>query len=273
MSEKNVKLIAEKWYKKLDFPKEYDKTFYELLSSENGFTEMQFTDFDLEKNADEHRRNVIWALYFCEEVSEKYKEKNIPEEIMMDTLLDVRFHILKYSTPHEFRFVGLSIWIFLHLSFKLFKVGRLQYELRGAMGGAEHLGLPEGEPVLAVHIPKGEALTEESVIESFDLANKFFEKYFPEYQYRYFTCFSWLLDRNLEKILKDGSNILKFGRLFNYAFDVKKDDAIEFTFPLGTTRENIKNAEAKSSLHRNLKEYVLSGGELNITFGIRDKNE
>lgn len=274
MSENNVKLLAEKWYKRLCFPKEADADFYMLLNTEKGFSEMKFEDFDLEKNNPNFRKNVIWALYFCEELSHRFDKKGIPEEIMLSTFNSIKLNILVgFETTKELAVRAFSQWLYLYYRFKLFNIGRLQYELRDAMGGAEPLGLNKGEPVLAVHIPVGDKLTEEACLSSFKEANIFFEKYFPEYQYRYFTCFSWLLDRNLEKILKEGSNILKFGRLFDYAFDFKKDDAIEFTFPLGTTRENIKNAEAKSSLHRNLKEYVLSGGELNITFGIRDKNK
>ena len=48
-----VKSIARKWYEKLDFPKEYDEQFEEILATENGFSEMKFEDFDLEKNREE----------------------------------------------------------------------------------------------------------------------------------------------------------------------------------------------------------------------------
>ena len=274
MSENNVKLLAEKWYKRLCFPKEADADFYMLLNTEKGFSEMKFEDFDLEKNNPNFRKNVIRALYFCEELSHRFDKKGIPEEIMLASLEGIKLNMLKgFNVTHELAVRSFSAWLHLYYEFKLFTLGRLQYELRGATPGAEHLGLPGGEPVLAIHIPVGSKLTEDACLKSMEDAKVFFSEYFPDYHYRYFTCFSWLLDRNLEKILKEGSNILKFGRLFDYVFDVKKDDAIEFTFPLGTTRENIKNAEAKSSLHRNLKEYVLSGGELNITFGIRDKNK
>ena len=267
-----VKNLAEKWYKKLDFPRKYDEKFHELINSEDGFSEMKFENFDLEKNADEHRRNVIWALYFCEEVSEKYKEKNIPEEIMMDTLLDIRFHILKFSEPTGVLHLrGLSTWVFLHLSFKLFKVGRLQYQLRGSEPGAEHLGLPEGEPVLAVHIPMGDPLTKEASLESFDLANKFFDKYFPEYKYRFFTCHSWLLDKTLNNFLAPDTNIIKFQNLYEYACERELDSAISFCFPYGVKRDNIKDFEPKTSLQAKIRDHVLAQGKLYYTFGIREK--
>ena len=268
-----VKTLAKKWYEKLGFPKEYDERFYALLDSEDGFSEMKFEDFDLENNREEYRRNVIWALYFCEEVSLKFKENNIPESIMWDTLLDVKFHILKFTEPTgELHLRGLSTWLFLHLSFKLFKVGRLQFQIRGAEGGAERLGLNEGEPVLAVHIPKGEPLTPESALESFELANKFFNQYFPDYEYKFFTCHSWLLDKVLNKFLSPDTNIIKFQNLYEYACESELDSAIAFCFPYGVTRENIKDFTPKTSLQAKIRDYVLSGGKLHYTFGIRRKD-
>ena len=266
----NVKSIARKWYESFDFPKEYDEQFEEILASEHGFSEMKFEDFDLEKNREEYRRNVIWTLYFCEEASEKFKNNGIPESIMWDTLLDVRFHILKFTEPTgELQIRGLSTWVFLHLSFKLFKVGRLQYQLRGAEAGAEHLGLLEGAPVLAVHIPKGEALTEESAKESFDLANKFFKEYFPDYNYKFFTCHSWLLDKTLNKFLSPDTNIIKFQNLYEFACESELDSAIAFCFPYGVTRENIRDFAPKTSLQAKIRDHVLEGGALHYTYGIR----
>ena len=272
--EKNVKLIAEKWYKRLNFPKEADNDFYNLLETETGFSEMLFSEFDLKVNNEFFRKNVIWALYFCEELYHKFTAKGIPEKIILDSFAGIKLNALKgFDVTGELAIRSFAYWLYLYYEFKLITLGRLQFELRGAMSGAEHLGLPAGEPVLAVHIPVGEKLTEEACLDSFKSANEFFGKYFPEYEYRFFTCYSWLLDRNLNKILPESSNIIKFGRLFEHALDLPQNDAIAFAFPFGTTRENIKDAEAKTSLQKSLKAYVLDGGTINITFGIRDKNK
>ena len=270
MKDDKVKILAKKWYQKLDFAKEYDRKFEKLLETETGFYETKFEDFDLRANKDEYSKNVIWALYFLEQTSLKYKEKNIPENIMMDTFFNVRFTIMKYTDIFgELSLKGIDTWVNLHLSFKLFTIGRLQYEMRGAESGAEHLGLLKDKPVLAVHIPKGEALTEESCIKSFDLANKFFKKYFPEYKYEYFTCHSWMLDRNLDKFLSPDSNLVKFKNLFVHASDTPLDSAISFCFPHDVNRENIKDFTPKTSLQRKIREHVLAGGVLNYTYGIR----
>ena len=267
-----VKNFAEKWYKKLDFPKEYDKTFYELLGSEDGFSEMKFEDFDLEANKECYARNVIWALYFCEEVSVKFKEKGIPDEIMLNTLFDIKDRIIRSTGELGYLALkGLNTWFVLHLSFKLFKIGSLQYQLRGSEGGAEHLGVSEGENVLAVHIPKGTSLSEEDCLKSFDEANSFFKKYFPEYEYKFFTCHSWLLDKTLNNFLAPDSNIIKFQNLFTYACQTPLDSAITFCFPYGVTRENIKDFTPKTSLQKKLRNHVLDGGLLYYSFGIRRK--
>lgn len=267
-----VKSIAEKWYKLLEVPREFDESFAQLLKNEGGFTEMKFEDFDREANKDKYARNVIWALYFCEEVSKKYKEKGIPGEIMLDTLFDIKNRIIR-STGElgYFCLKGLDTWFWLHLSFKLFKVGCLQYQLRGAEGGAEHLGLAEGENVLALHIPKGTSIKKRDVLASFDAANRFFEKYFPEYEYKFFTCHSWLIDKTLNKFLEPDSNIITFQNLFTYACQTPLDSAITFCFPYGVTRENIKDFAPKTSLQAKIRNHVLRGGELYYSFGIRKK--
>lgn len=267
-----VKLIAEKWYKLLEVPREFDESFAQLLKNEGGFTEMKFEDFDREANKDKYARNVIWALYFCEEVSQKYKEKGIPEEIMLDTLFDIKNRIVRSTDELGYLALkGLDTWFCLHLSFKLFKIGSLQYEVRGAEGGAEHIGLSEGENVLAVHIPKGASLTESDTLSSFDAAKRFFEKYFPEYEYKFFTCHSWLLDSNLKDFLSPESNIIRFQNLFTYACQTPLDSAIMFCFPYGVTRENIKDFAPKTSLQAKIRNHVLRGGELYYSFGIRKK--
>ena len=269
MNENHVKEIARKWYQILDFPEEFDSMFFELLESENGFYPIAFSDFDAEKHENEYQKNVIWALYFCEEISLRFKEKGISDEIMMDTLSDVRFVIMKYTEIFgEMSLKGISTWVNLHLSFKLFKIGRLQYEIRGAEKGAEHLGLPEGAPVLAVHIPRDERLSIEAAEDSLKKAVKFFEYTFPEYDFNFFTCHSWLLDENLKRFLPEDSNIIKFQNLFTYAKDDLLDSAIAFCFPYGVTRENISSFNPNTSLQAKIKEHVLNGGALYYTFGL-----
>ena len=70
-----------------------------------------------------------------------------------------------------------------------------------------------GEAYLDVHIPHGTPFTEESCQESFCMAREFYAKHYPEFEYNYFGCYSWLLDTTLRKLLREDSNIVKFQSL------------------------------------------------------------
>ncbi|MBU5451004.1 hypothetical protein [Acetivibrio sp. MSJd-27] len=72
----------------------------------------------------------------------------------------------------------------------------------------------QGDPVIGVHMPGREKLSEEAVQESFACAKTFLAEHFPNYLYKAFVCSSWALDTGLKAFLKDSSNILKFQKLF-----------------------------------------------------------
>jgi hypothetical protein len=67
-----------------------------------------------------------------------------------------------------------------------------------------------GDNVLSVHIPGEGKLTPESVEESFLMAREFFKKYYPDINFKAFVCSSWLLDTGLSKLMRPGSNVLRF---------------------------------------------------------------
>ena len=74
----------------------------------------------------------LFILLICiakiKDTKQFYKEKNIPESILYDTLKDIK--IWTYNNKAKTGKIGLSNinWISLHLTGKLFKIGRLQFE-------------------------------------------------------------------------------------------------------------------------------------------------
>ena len=104
---------------------------------------------------------------------------------------------------------------------------------------------------------------------SFEMAEKFFETYCPEYKADYFVCHSWLLNPGMADILNENSNIVRFMRLWN-KYDIPTDDsaqAIERVFGFGFKQEELEFAPEETTLQKALKEYLLSGKTLNITAG------
>ncbi len=64
--------------------------------------------------------------------------------------------------------------------------------------------LPQGTPVLNLHIPKGADLSPAAVEQALDQAMEFFPQVFPEHRARAFLYYSWLLYPGLRELLPAG---------------------------------------------------------------------
>lgn len=120
------------------------------------------------------------------------------------------------------------------------------------------------DTVINIHIPADVDLTPEGCLETYDHARKFYQKYFPERNFKAFACRSWLLSRELEQVLKPTSNILAFGRQFS-GFPVTADATGVFTFAFNKAVPKLEELDIASlpeetSLHRGVKQLYQQGG-------------
>ncbi len=74
--------------------------------------------------------------------------------------------------------------------------------------------LPQGTPVINLHIPKDANLSPATVADALDQAMAFFPQVFPEHRAKAFLCYSWLLYPGLQALLPKESNILQFAARF-----------------------------------------------------------
>ena len=272
MSEKYVKEIAKKWYRKIGFPKEYDPLFEKLLESETDLACMPFAEYDLAKNRPNKGKNLIMFLYFCEELKEKYREKGISEAILMDTVKDLVLSVKRqFLLTGQLGIVRVSA-LEHHMSMKLFRIGRLQFAMTGSYVDIPEKGIRKGEPMMDVHIPAGEPMSVKACEEAFRAAEAFFATYFPKYQWQYYTCFSWLLDESIRPFLKEGSNILEFQKLFEPVHKREQDSILQFMFKYGLeSREELRDCPAETGFAKKVKEYALAGGIFYNVLGIMDR--
>ncbi len=68
------------------------------------------------------------------------------------------------------------------------------------------------DPFLSVHIPAIGPMDMNACGKSYETAFEFFPKYFPEFKFKAFCCWSWLLDPMFEKCLPPESNTVRFLR-------------------------------------------------------------
>lgn len=209
------------------------------------------------------------VIEFAVVTKEKYKELNIDEKIFLDTMDDVRI----WCENNLNKGLKNYNWIKNHLNCQLFKLGRLQFQMFKCKNPTllyNRLPFNYGDNLIYVHIPQGEKLIYADCISSLKQAISFFSEYFPEFEYRYLFCESWLLFEDNWIFMNPSSNILQFSSIFEIAYSVKEDSqAIERIF--GKRRLNKKNYPEDTSLQKNAKAFMLNGGKLGIGIGVIDK--
>jgi hypothetical protein len=128
--------------------------------------------------------------------------------------------------------------------------------------------LKPGDLVQNVHIPQGEKLDYEMCLKSMEEAKRFFAEHFPDIKFFAQITSTWLLDVNLEHILPLESNIIKFMKLFEKVPVHSEVPMIfERVFGFGFDIKDLESAPENTSLQRNLKKYVLNGGQVYTTGG------
>ena len=93
-------------------------------------------------------------------------------------------------------------------------------------------------------------------------------KFYPEYNYKFYTCHSWLLDDNLRKIMGAESNIIKFREMFSLIYEDESNAALKYIFRWNIKDEEIEGYECAGTLQRKMKVYFVSGGSLCESYGI-----
>ncbi len=175
-------------------------------------------------------------------------------------------------------------WLQNHIAFKLFRIGRLQFQFftyENSEASDSLLPFSTGEKLVYIHIPQGEKLTQENCVQSIKSATLFFERHFPEYRYDYYFCESWLLYENNVCFMNERSNIVKFMSLFDIHYSVHDEaQALERIFGANKTIiENIcdsksaKRADAirklpeSTSIQKSAKKYLINGNKLGVGVG------
>ena len=223
-----------------------------------------------ENGSCEHPGEGMLPLFVLAHLADRTREINgkrgIPEEITVATLKDVNLwienHRTKYGTPGMMEFG----WLNFHIRGELFRLGRLQFR------PIKTDRAPSGEWVLETHVPQGEPLSAEACLDSFARAKVFFSEYFPEVRADYFDCDSWLLNPNHAYLMGENSNVVKFMRLWDLKLircARKSSSTISRVFGFGTKREHLPNAPENTAMQKKVKAFLLAGGDLSDTYGVR----
>ena len=166
----------------------------------------------------------------------------------------------------------LMIWGAYFVRGILVRIGRLQYEYGVKDFPTFSQTVPEGTPIVALHIPAGQPLDAGEVEQSLALARKTLGQYFPgvDGARAAFFTHTWLLSPQLAEMLPPESNIMKFQKLFkifstadgtrSFLDFLFKETRAPGTFDYNELAEN-------SSLQRAVKRRLLAGLPLELASG------
>ena len=256
--------------KKLDISPLLVEKLKDLEEAEiNSLAEECITDgfCALRKKNDLMRLAVV--LFLAVKVKDKYDLMGIDEKIYYDTMSDIRIWCERNKNK------GLKNygWLKNHVCFELFRLGRLQFQLYECKNKTllyKKLPFDIGARLVYIHIPEGEKLETEKCRLSLETAEKFFQIYFPGYNYEYYFCESWLLFEGNRDFMARDSNIVKFMSLFDICYSVKIDiQAIERIY--GKRCILKRNYPEKTDLQKRAKEYMQKGNSLGIGIGVIHK--
>lgn len=159
-----------------------------------------------------------------------FDSRNIPASIYYDSIQDLNFRINRYyQSHHEY---GVSerdaLWMRFMYKGEMFDLGSLRFQkfhfsyAEIERDDYDYMPLSEemkerfreGQPVINVHITTDADLRPKIIEESFEMAHKFFTRYFPEHHYSVFTCRTWMLYQPTQALLSPDSNITNFANRF-----------------------------------------------------------
>lgn len=263
----NRSKTAEKWYGLLGFDPKYDREFQAILGAYDLASLTDFAAYD--PAAHPAAENLIACLYFAEELEQKYREKGIDPTVLTDTLKDLVIWNDSYFQVHGKMGLDEFPWLTLPFTMRIFRLGRLQYSMSPADFEIEEVGLRIGDPVLEVHIPRGEPLTEEDCLRSLAQAKPFFGTYYPDFPCDFCVCYSWLLDDTLDPLLGERSNIRRFRALFRPLSRKRSDAVLRYTFRWDAAREKLGDFPAASGFAARLRDAAENGREFYEVLGIR----
>ena len=264
-----VKNIIKNWYERLQLPEEYRVEFNNALAKTPVSDAIEIETYDLDEL--DGKRNLLSFLFMCESLKERYAQKGIAEKILYSTLSDIGTWLDVWSEIKGEMYLGELPWLQNHLSMKLFRLGRLQFCMEQCHDDYPEYDLKKGDPVIEVHIPALEALSIDACEESFAMAREFFAKYFPEFNYRYFICHSWLLDSTLQNLLKEDRNIIRFQKMFTIVSSHPSDAILRYVFKWNTTGRNLKFAPISTDFSASVKQEYLSGTQFYESIGLIQK--
>ncbi len=120
----------------------------------------------------------------------------------------------------------------------------------------------DGEPVIDIHIPAdGTRMSPQDAALSLRMAWAFAQRYFPDIRFRGFVCSSWLLSGEVEQILPEDANLVRFSRLFTRCAGQKREHELiyRWIFGMDKNKEDFRLHEPSTTLQKGARRLLEEG--------------
>ena len=208
-----------------------------------------------------------------------HREHGIADDVSWTTLADLGEHLAIHR--QIFGTAGLDVpeWIIHHFRGVLYRLGRLHFHrwrlspdwpiynnaISNDVPGSRLL---PGAPALSLHIPESGGPLEPAICdESFGQAHDFFARYFPEEEYRFGQCTSWLLDPQLADYLPPTSNIVQFQQRFHLVPGSTNGDQDVMRFVFRRVAPSLDELPQRTTLERIVVKHLRAGQHWQIRSG------
>jgi len=258
--QKEVKITVQNFANNFDFStiNYIFKDFMIYEKMESSLTQLQ----NILKEDKDNIKILTCMLYGATKSYNFYKEKKIADKIFFDTMKCFTRFINESFSKNKKYYFDRSFWTTRQIGCHLFRIGELEYEIIPPKQ-ADNL---ESETVIGLHIPSDCNFSPESVEQSIQQAKFFFQTHFSILGNPIYQCHSWLLDQQLKDMLKPNSNILSFQKRFEiFNKGNFNTEFIEWVFNTNTT--DYSTLPEKTSLQKNIKNHILTGGKIYNSFG------
>ena len=205
------------------------------------------------------------AAYLSIDYSRKrFQQLGLPEAVWLDTMSDMVLWLR--NEQRNSNVIGLGtvarLWTAVLYNGDVLRFGRLEcnqsYRFRGEdiFDAGKNLLLARDSEVINLHIPEDGAMNMVSCSKSLKMMADFFARYRPEHHWQGFICQSWLWDTQLQSMLPESSNIVKFQKL---GVHYPVDEPADTVFRIFGSQDPF-SVKAPTTLQRKAAEFLKNGG-------------
>ena len=208
------------------------------------------------------KANLVSLFYGYEHVKRFHAAKGIPEYVLENGMRDIRIWARREVRDKGVFGIRRGFhWCNVLYRAVAIRLGRLECNLTREFRLDElkdengRLLLKKDDPLIGLHIPADGPLDINACIDSMRQMAEFFDRHFPDYQYKGFDVATWLLDPQIAELISEESNIVKFQKL-GIRYLIKDNCDVSDWIWGARDPEKIANP---SSLQRNALAFLKSG--------------